>query len=433
MEKKSQNEKFQKALSKCVKCGACQAVCPVYDIEKKENSVARGKLALLQAYMKGEIELTSKLYETISKCILCTSCKDTCAASIEIDRIISTAREKAVKEFGMPPLKKALLEILCGTFPGRKTFLKSASLVEKMFMKKIPSESGLFYKGYFLGRKEGKIFPALSKKTLTEIIDLEKVSDSLSSVLFFQGCTINFISPQTGISALNLIRKSNFTPILLNKQQCCGLPAFFSGDREKAEKLAYSNLEMLSEKKFDYLVVACATCGSAFKEIYPLIFEDDSNRLQKWEEIKGKILDLSEFLSGPGNRIFSKIKKTEKETTKTATYHDPCHLYKGQKIEKEPREIIKNIPRINLVEMENSSDCCGFGGMFSIENFELSREINKKKIENILSSKAELVLTGCPGCILQIKSGLIAKSSNIEVKHWCELLDEATNGKSTID
>lgn len=421
------NSKLEEALSKCVKCGACQAVCPVYGIEKKENAVARGKIALLQAYIKDEIELSDKLYESVSQCLLCTSCRESCAAGIDIERIISSAREKAVKEKGQPPLKKAVLEILSGTFPGRNRFMKSASLIERVLLKKIPSESGIFYKGYFLGKANEQPIPAIAPKPFTEIIKKINSSSEKPSVLFFQGCTINFLNPETGVSALNIIEKSGFNPTVLAKQYCCGLPAFFSGDSKQARKLAEKNIDMLESENFEYLVAACATCGSAFKEIYPMIFEDDKRRSSLWEKLKKNTLDLSEFVTGPGRTVLSKINKNRPTAIKKITYHDPCHLKKTQKIEKEPREIIKMLPGIEFVEMRNSTDCCGFGGMFSLENYNLSLEINKKKTENIIKSGADKVLTGCPGCILQINSGLISASQAKEVKHWCQLLDEATD------
>ncbi len=426
MKNSDKNTKLVNALSKCVKCGACQAVCPVYDIDKKENAVARGKIALLEAYISGDIELSDKLYESISKCLLCTSCRESCAANIDIERIISAAREKAVKEKGIPPLKKAVLQVLSGTFHGRNALMKTASLIENILFKKIPSESGLFYKGVFFADKGERLIPSISQKSFSETLKKRRPLSGRASVLFFQGCTINFISPQTGISVFNIIEKSGFNPTILPKQQCCGLPAFFSGDRKQAEHLAKKNLQALKSENFEYLVVACATCGSAFKEIYPLIFEDDGQSSELWEKIKSKIMDLSEFVSGPGKNILTKIKKNQTRDTKLITYHDPCHLKKVQKIERKPREIIKQLPGAKLIEMKNSTDCCGFGGMFSIENYKMSININRKKTENIIATGADIVLTGCPGCILQIQSGLLAKSKKKEVKHWCELLDEAT-------
>lgn len=415
------------ALSTCVKCGACQAVCPVYDILKTERSVARGKIALIEALSKSELELSDSLYSALSQCILCTSCRETCSANVEIERIIAGAREIALNKRGMPPLKKAVLKILSAKTSSKNPAFKTAGLLQKLLLKKIPTTSGLLYRGIFLPGEE-KLIPEIAEKPFHQRFenhDSDK-AQSARSVMFFQGCTINYIYPHIGEAAVSIIRKGGFSPVVLPEQFCCGLPSYFSGDKETALSLATSNLELFSKYNLEYIVVACASCGAAFKNIYPILFEKNLEMKSRWEKFKGRVIDISQFTDGPGGKKLTELLNENNGKKLKVTYHDPCHLKKSQGVVNEPRKIIRMLPNITLVEMEGSSDCCGFGGTFSLENEKLSSEINRRKTGKIMATGADMVLTGCPGCIMQINRGLARAGGKQSVKHWVELLDEAT-------
>jgi glycolate oxidase iron-sulfur subunit len=194
-----------------------------------------------------------------------------------------------------------------------------------------------------------------------------------------------------------------------------------SGDVKNGLDLMKMNLEAFTPYRLDGIVTACATCGTALKESYKVLAEGES---QEWKErveaFSAKVQDIAEFLT---DKI--ELTKAEKKTLVKVTYHDPCHLVRGQNISTQPRAVLKNLPGITFVEMQDAQKCCGGGGSFSFYNYELSKQIGRRKVENIEASGASVVATGCPGCMLQLRDQLGQKGLPVEVKHLIQLVDEA--------
>ena len=386
---------------------------------KRESGVARGKLALFQSLVEGEIAVTDRLAETVSQCVLCLSCQETCAAQIPIEYLIPLARWEILKKMGVPFKKKAILKFLSSKSPLKRALYRGMKILEPLLLARIPESSGLYYRYSFLFDK-GRFIPQLVKKPFLEKYKQPITGENKKlTVLFFPGCMVNFLYPQIGESVVNILNRMYCTVILPKEQNCCGFPALASGDMLTSLKLAQMNLKEFASHHFDAIVVACASCGTAFKKIYDLHFRNSDEEYSKWNEIKKKIFDISEFLvEFDGKETKKYLFKSSKEGR--VTYHDPCHLKKSQNIYTQPREIISNISGIDFVEMEEASSCCGFGGTFSVENYEMSLKINDLKISQVIHSNAEKVLTGCPGCIMQLQGGLLRHGSKIKVSHWVE-------------
>jgi glycolate oxidase iron-sulfur subunit len=229
------------------------------------------------------------------------------------------------------------------------------------------------------------------------------------------------VDPAIGRSLIRVLGRHGVEVVFPKKQTCCGIPVFMSGDLQNGLDLLKMNIEAFAPYKLDAIIVACATCGSALKESYKTLVEGES---QEWKDrvgaFSGKVLDIAEFLT---QKI--KLTKGEKESLQKVTYHDPCHLNRGQGVLSQPREVLKNLPGITLVEMRDAQRCCGGGGSFSFYNYDLSQQISRQKVEDIQATKASVVVTGCPGCMLQLKDQLGQKNSQVEVKHLIQLVDEA--------
>lgn len=413
-------ENLKKELSACVKCGACQSACPVFLQLKREHGVARGKFALFQSLINGEIEVTERFAEAISQCILCLSCKETCAAKIEVEHLIPLARHEVLKKMGIPIKKKIALSILSSKDTQKKFLFSLLRILDPLFLKKIPESSGLYYRfSFFLER--GRFIPNLVRKPFSEKYRQPVQGNTKKpKVFFFPGCMINFIYPNIGESVVDILKKMNCTIIFPEEKNCCGFPAFASGDILTSKEVAEANLNEFLKTQFDAIVLACATCGTAFKKIYDYHFKNQNDEKHSgWNEIKKKIFDISEFISEFEREDFSKALSKPKDQQKV-TYHDPCHLKKSQGIYLQPREIIANIAGLNFAEMEEASSCCGFGGIFSLENYKLSLEINDIKSAKVISSNSSNLLTSCPGCIMQLQGGLLRHGSGIKVSHWAE-------------
>ena len=201
------------------------------------------------------------------------------------------------------------------------------------------------------------------------------------------------------------------------------LPAFGSGDEETPRSLARRNIEAFSGESLDRIVAPCASCAAMLKLDYSQLFpESDPFRAQALA-FSEKVSDASQFL----NKIIPR-KTDDRPGTKPlrVTYHDPCHLRRKLGIFKEPRELLKNSPGLEYVEMKDANRCCGQGGSFNILNYDLSLKILDRKSRAVEESGADVVATTCSGCMLQLMDGLHQAGSKKEVRHLVEMVNQAT-------
>jgi glycolate oxidase iron-sulfur subunit len=250
------------------------------------------------------------------------------------------------------------------------------------------------------------------------------MKSSQPKVLYYAGCLTQRFYPEIGRASVNVLRKNN-VPVVMQKEKCCGIQALAAGDEEGARRLARWNIESFMREKVDAIVTSCPTCGMVVRE-YPWLFRNEGGEiLNKAVDVSQKIYDFTDFLV---NKI--EFTPLDARVCKKATYHDPCHLNYAQRVSQEPRKLIKSIKGMEFVEMKRPDLCCGFGGFFSIEHFDLSAKINDRLLDQILDTKAELVIDACPPCILKLREGLRRrKIKGVEVRHVAEVLSEAAGGR----
>jgi glycolate oxidase iron-sulfur subunit len=408
---------------KCSRCGVCAAVCPVFRELQRETYSSRGKTEIAKALVAGELPYSSYTEDIFSKCLLCLTCKGACPAGVDQGKLILGIRAELAKRRGLPLSKKIAFKYL---LKNRSLFEKALKAFSYLQMFAPPKGDGqLRHLPFFLSAfGKRRLIPDLSKtplrKEFPEVIPPSKAPAQMRAGLF-SGCFIDFVDPAIGRSLIRVLGRHGVEVVFPKKQTCCGIPVFMSGDLQNGLDLLKMNIEAFAPYKLDAIIVACATCGSALKESYKTLVEGES---QEWKDrvgaFSGKVLDIAEFLT---QKI--KFTKGEKESLQKVTYHDPCHLNRGQGVLSQPREVLKNLPGITLVEMRDAQRCCGGGGSFSFYNYDLSQQISRQKVEDIQATKASVVVTGCPGCMLQLKDQLGQKNSRVEVKHLIQLVDEA--------
>lgn len=239
-------------------------------------------------------------------------------------------------------------------------------------------------------------------------------------VLFYAGCLIRRFYPEIGHSSVNVLR-NNKVEVIVKEEKCCGIPGVASGSMAEARKLARWNMDSFLQEEVEAIVTSCPSCSMTFKE-YPWLFRNEGAELyQKAIAVSRKVYDLTDFLV---NKI--KLDPPGGSIRKKVTYHDPCHLKYAQGIAREPRKLIDSIKGVDYVEMERPDLCCGFGGFFSFDHPDLSGKVNDRLIDEVLKTKAEIVIDACPPCILKLREGLYRRQiTSIEVKHIAEILNEA--------
>ncbi len=416
-------ETLKRELIRCMKCGNCMSVCPIYNVEKKEASVARGKIALGEAVLKDEIDIDDEtLVKLIFNCLVCKSCMMACPSGVRFDRIILGLRSAIVKKKGLPFVKKALFGLL-----------KNPELFDKG-MKAFAAMQGFFLKSEGHKKRKPKgflktinprldekfIVPELSKESFRDKVK-EKIEakDPQCTAIFFTGCSVNYLYPEVGDDLIYVLQRNNTTVITPKNQNCCGMPVMVHGDIESARELAKRNIDAFEKSNAQYIITVCGSCGSALKHEYPIILEgtDYEEKAKKWAE---KVYDISSFLL--------KVIKFEKPKGKVelkVTYHDSCHLKKSMKVFNEPRQLIKMIPGITLLEMKKPDACCGSGGSYHLTHSNTALKISKSKIDDIKTTEADAVCTGCPACMMELFEGLHRFGGNCKVIHTVSLLAQS--------
>ncbi len=406
-------ENLQKELNKCVKCGRCLAECPTYAVTRKEGLSARGKLALLGAELAGEADLARRMKDLLSHCLQCGACSEGCASDVHADELILGGRFLAVKDRGLTGIQGLVARDVMKRGPLTRTALKS----RKLFLKNVPPESGLHFRFPVPGLDSKRWLPPLAERSFLD--DFHPDRESLGKgprVALFVGCVANYLRPETARTAMNILEAAGARVHVPLAQVCCGKPAYGAGDMETALNLSGKNLSVFNPDEFDYLVVFCATCSEQLKGYHRLEGLDVTG---EWTE---KIRDFSQFLIDD----LDWRPEPDQAARLRVFYHDPCHLRRKQGIFMEPRALIESLPGVELVGQDLPPSCCGYGGLFNLMHYDLSREIFKTRIEGLLQFKPDAIVTACSGCLLQFEDNIRKLGLGLKVLSLTELIASRT-------
>ena len=416
MAKLKKLEDFREEIQQCVKCGACRAHCPSFGAEQHEGRVARGKIALADALLDGDVEMEDRFLLDMSQCLLCGSCYAQCPNKVPTEEIVAATRREIAAKKGLSTFAKGVSTVLKNQ--GLMDILaKGGGALSSLLFKKLPDNSGLRLRFPAPFISSDRTLPNLTAKPFRDRFpELIKGETGQPTVLFFTGCGINYMYPETGAAMLKALKFLGVTVIIPKDQACCGLPAVSAGAAETVEGLAEKNHAVFSKHKYDYIVTACASCNAGLGKIYPEMGAE-------FADYPEKVKDIFVFLVELG--LTEKLAALPKAALrKRVTYHDPCHL-RTRGITKEPRQILAALPQVDYVEMEAAGTCCGLGGTYSVYHYETSKQIGAKKAGFIAQSGAELVATDCPGCIMQLQDSINHADGQQRALHILDLLVEA--------
>ena len=409
-----------------MKCGFCMGACPTYREELMEGSVARGRNALAKALVKGEAKLTPELAEKLDKCTLCKSCTFVCPAHVDIPAVVIATRADEFRKMGLHfPYNIAYRSIL----PRRVLFgniVKMAGWAQKLFFPK--AEGTLRHLPNFIEgalHNKGRRIPQIAPKFLRQLVPVVNSPPSGTPTKFrvgyMTGCITDYVYPQIGLKVIKFLTRNGVEVIVPREQGCCGAPVYMgAGDFDTGRKMADVNVAAF--KNVDYVIADCASCGSAMKD-YEKFLADTPERKKDYEEFAKKVIHVTAFLVDVLKLPDSAYKAIPSAKGKTVTWHDPCHLVRHLEVRDQPRHILRAMKDIKFVEMNEADKCCGMAGGFSLHYYDLSSKIADRKGHNILDTKADIVVTGCPGCELQLLDTLARLGSKAQVMNIMELLE----------
>ncbi len=406
-----------KQILRCIRCGACANVCPIYRIVggHRYGHVYIGAIGLVATYF---FHGRDKAKNLVQNCLNCQACKAVCAVGIDLPTLIKEVHARIQDEEGHPFYSTAVGAVL----KNRTLFhamLRTARLLQK------PVTGGTPYLRhlpmFLMKDQEFRALPAIAEKPFRDIwpnIKPKAVNPTLR-VALFSGCVQDFVYPEHMAAAVKVLGENDVAMEYPMGQSCCGLPVLMMGEKPAARDLAAHNMNAIDAQGFDYIVTLCASCASHLKHNYPRLFKDDPALSFKASQFADRVIDFSSF-------VHDVLKVTDADfagASEKVTYHAPCHLCRGMGVTEAPRELLRQAGLEYLPAAEEDV-CCGFGGTFSSKFPELSRELLQKKLNNLKATGASAMATDCPGCILQIRGGFEREGTPFRVRHVAEFLAE---------
>ncbi len=398
---------------RCVRCGACANVCPVFRLVggHRMGYIYIGAIGLVLTYLFHSREVAKTLCQN---CIGCGSCKDICSGGIDLPALIQEIRARFGREDGSPlPAKLASLAMR-----NRKVFhslLRFASFSQKPvagkdgFVRHLPM--ALF------GKQGFKSLPALAPKAFRDMWGKLRedggrdVHRPKMKIALFAGCAQDFAYPGQLVAAMKVFKAAGVQVEFPMEQTCCGLPLVMLGESKTAADVARQNVAAFAGE-YDAIVTLCASCASHLKHGYARLLGDDPAAAA----FSAKVTDFSSFVAEiPGLAVKGK-------TDEKVAYHASCHLCRELGVKEAPRALIRQVAE--YVPSAEEESCCGFGGTFSAKFPEISAELMRKKLANVTASGAKRLVLDCPGCAMQLKGGADKLGLDLKVTHISELLAE---------
>ncbi len=400
--------------NRCMKCGFCMYNCPVYKVDYIESHVARGRNILIRQAGDKSIPQDDAYAERLSYCLLCGRCEVACPAKVPSPDINITARADMINRKGLSLPKRLIYRgilknrTLMARLLGLARLIPGISTKDGIPLRHMADFTSILTQGLSLPRLSR---PFLSARLPERTLPPDGVQKR-GQVAIFPGCAFEFFFADIAEGMVSVLGNAGYEVVFINDLTCCGLAVRCAGDIATAQAMAKHNIEKLAS--FEHIVTGCATCGSALKD-YGNWFPDNDPWKPRAENLSARVSDFSEAL-------VKSVYRPEPVNPVTVTYHDPCHMKWHQGISNQPRQLLRSIEGVKYVEMEGADDCCGMGGAFSITHRDISLAIQNKKMQSIIKTGAQAVVTSCPGCIIQLRDGVRRLGLSIEVMHISQLL-----------
>ena len=394
-------KELEELIMRCMKCGTCQSVCPLYRKDLAEQSVARSKLALIESIYEGRLQDAGKILKYIDYCILCGRCKANCPSGVKVDEIFLRARTVLRKIQKMKGWQRAVLSLAMERPELLATIAPLMHISLKFSAKRVKND---IFKPIFKEFSERRVTSIKSEPFTKKFGGLQKAKDEKMQVIFYPGCAVNYIFPNIGEAIVGILKYCDVTVHIPKINKCCGIPAASMGDLELYKKMVNENLDYFESEKTDYVITCCPTCEYGLKDL---------GLRMTARKAMTKIVDILVFLEEIAGLDIST------ELNEKMSLHLPCH-YDASKLGLPPEFLKKHI-KADFVPLDNQ-DCCGFGGTFNLKFYKDSKEISISKAEEIKMKDIKHLFTPCPGCIMQLTDALTTINCDTEVSHPVEMI-----------
>jgi len=410
------------AESLCIKCGFCLPVCPTYRETGVEAASPRGRLDLMYAAAQGRVSL-SAIEPHLALCLGCQACETACPSGIRYHDMLEAERSDVAalrRESGsslgrrvgrlslgllLAPrlLRAAVWGLWAYQHSGAQALLRATRLLDWL----VPP----------LGRLERRMPPLRRpvrwRRTLSELTVPQRGRAALLA-----GCIMDAAFGEVHVATAVVFRANGIALAEAPGQTCCGALHLHAGETERARQLARRNIAAFEAAGDAPVVVNSAGCGAVLKE-YGRLLAGDPQWAERASRLAARVRDVTEFLAGLS------LEPPRMPVACAVAYDDPCHLSHAQKVRDQPRDLLSLIPGLRMVPLREAEMCCGSAGSYSVQQPEMALRLLERKLAHIEASGADVVATGNPGCLLQLRLGMRMRGLPLRVVHPIELLAES--------
>ena len=413
-------------LADCVHCGFCLPACPTYVLWGQEMDSPRGRIYMMKKALEGQSPLDQRFGLHMDNCLGCMACMTACPSGVEYNKLIEDTRAQVERNIPRTTADGLFRKLLFATFPyvKRLRLLALPMLVyQRSGLQRLVRATGLLRllpqrlaaMESLLPRVPNSLFRRLPARTAPASAPRRRVG-------MLAGCVQQVFFQHVNEATARVLAAEGCEVVIPPSQACCGALMVHSGLEDQAAELARQMIAAFEAANVDAIVINAAGCGSTMKD-YGHLLRDDPAWSARAAAFSQKCLDISELLceltpQSPRHPLPLR-----------AAYHDACHLRHAQAIFDQPRKLLATIPGLEVVDVEESSLCCGSAGVYNLLNPEPARQLGDRKVENLLATKAEALISANPGCLLQLMSGLRRRGlATMPTFHMVELLDASIRG-----
>ena len=417
--------KQEQGLLNCVHCGFCLPACPTYRRLGDEADSPRGRLYLMQAVVEGRLDPGAEAFQThIGRCLGCRACEPVCPSGVEYGHLLELARQVGGDARRPPVLARILLRVF-GTawlarpamFAGRAVRATGLpALITRILAGRRPAKGVRLAVAMLAASAPPPRLPGPAESRPATVPPRGDTGDKLT-VGVLTGCVQAGLFGRVNQATVRVLQANGYRVVSVPNQGCCGALHAHGGDLETARSLARRNLEAFEAAGLDFVAMNASGCGAAMAD-YGSLLADDEEMAPRAAAFAGKVRDISQLLAErgpvPGGTVPLKV-----------TYDAPCHLLHAQGVANPPARVLDSIPGLEVVPLPGTAECCGGAGIYGLTNPRLGGWIGSDKVQSVLGTGAAALVTGNPGCMMQIGAGLALTGAGIPVLHLVELLDES--------
>lgn len=425
----SQNPPDPKLIDACVHCGFCLSTCPSYRVIGKETDSPRGRIYLMDGVNEGQIPLSPVTAQHFDSCLGCLACVTTCPSGVRYDKLIEATRPQVERNYPRSLPERLLRRLIFSTFPypqRMRWLLRPLGIYQKSGLQKLVRSLGFLSQLSPQLAAMESMLPKISQQAFqdTQPDRIPAQGPRRYRVGLLLGCVQRLFNPEVNDATVRVLTANGCEVIVPSSQGCCAALTHHQGQEEQTRTLARQLIDSFAGIELDAVIVNASGCGHTLKE-YGNILQGDSQYQDRAREFAGKIRDVQEFLAEVG--LTTPLSPLQTEPL-SIVYQDACHMLHGQKISVQPRQLLRQIPGVQLREPVDAALCCGSAGVYNILQPEVAEELGRQKVENLTRTGARVIASANIGCFVQISKHLELQDKAVPVLHPMQLLDYSIRG-----